>query len=378
MKHKGLYIVDESRFVESNWGPSTHILKGIKELEKYFDTQLFVLNVISLNNLQTEKKKNTIINKSIVRGTLSDLYKILISTRHTIKVLKQIKNQNIEFIYERAQYLSFSALLAARIYNIPHFYEKNWVEYMGIKQFYPSLLNFVAKYLEEVALRNSTHVFFIGNQNKFYSNLKENWSVVQNAADLNDFNKDKLLSKNDSESKIELCYVANLMDHHRFDVFLEALNILCSTYDFNKDVHLYLYGRNFDKWLDKVPSKIKVIYSGSIEKEKLVSTISKHHIGVISGGPSYSSFMKLYDYAAANLVVICPELENLQAVFSEECILYFKDTNSNSLAKKLKEIIADYQNHNKYAGNLHNYVLNNFTWEKIFQDKSKTILSHLK
>ena len=378
MKYKGLYIIDDSRFIESNWGPSTHILKGMKEMGKYFDIQLFVLNHITENKTRGNNKEKKNRNNNIIIGTLRDLYKILISLRHTIKVYKYLKSHKINFVYERSQYLSFSTLVATKLLKIPHFYEKNWVEYAGIKQFYPSLVNSVVKYLEEISLRNSTHIFFIGNQNKYYSGLKKNWSIVQNAADINDFNMELIQLKNNSVNAIEMCFVANLMDHHRFDIFLSALNILISKYDFNQEIHLYLYGRNFDDWLYKIPSKIKVTYCGSIEKEKLISKISKHHIGIISGGPSYSSFMKLYDYAAAKLIVICPELENLQSVFKNDCIIYFKNNNAESLAEIIYETIQNYNVYENYADNLYNHVLNNFTWEKIFSEKKMIISSYIK
>src|SRR5690606_33291491 len=129
----------------------------------------------------------------------------------------------------------------------------------------------------------------------------------------------------------------NLMPHHRFDILSEALQLL--DMDDRRKFRLHLIGFNFEPVLSGIPEDVDYIYYGPKEKEEIYQLLSKMNVALISGGPQYSSFMKLYDYAAVKLAVICPVLENIIQNFSKDEIVYFENENAADLANAIKKLI---------------------------------------
>lgn len=357
-------------------GSSTHIGIGIEQLEKYFE--VYPLSISGTNGSPASNKprsttKIATASRNKFIGVLRDLKALISNNIRFYTVYKEIKKINPDFIFERSEYLTFSGIIAARLLKIPHYYEANWVHYTGIRQFYSSHFNKIAKRLEELMYSLTTHVFFVGNQHLLLDLRKKNWSTIQNGV------KEEVIKKfTDHKNKLQsdvinVCVLASLMKHHRLDILIEALNQLKNS----SKIKLYFIGVNFDSFLPQIPSHINYEYLGALSKDRLYNVLATMNIAVISGGPFYSSFMKLYDYAAAKLAVICPELSNLIDVFSENEMLFFKDGSSSDLAKKMESLIEHPEKIKSYGNNIYYKVKSEFTWEKIFFNISTRIKNDL-
>lgn len=357
-------------------GSSTHIGIGIEQLEKYFEVYPLVISRSSETQAKNRsysapKSADTSRNKFI--GVLRDLKALIKNNIASYKVYQQIKRANPDFIFERSEYLSFAGIIAARMLKIPHYYEANWVHYAGIRQFYSSHFNKIAKWLEELMYSFSTHVFFVGNQHLLLNLRKRNWSTIQNGVGKEVVKKFEYHNNTLQSDVIKICVVASLMKHHRLDILIEALNQLKNS----SKIKLYFIGVNFDSFLPQIPSHINYEYLGALPKDKLYDILATMNIAVISGGPFYSSFMKLYDYATVKLAVICPDLSNLIDVFSEKEMLFFKDGSSRDLAKKMEFLIEHPEKIKSYGNNIYQKVKSEFTWEKIFFNISALIKNDL-
>ncbi len=344
-------------------GSSTHITIGIQQLAQYADVHPLIINTPSQSSGQrrTAPRASRFRNNRFI-GIFRDIKVLLKNNLRFFRIYKELKRVRPDFIFERSEYLSLVGVTCARLLRIPHFYEANWVHYQGVQQFYRSYFNKFAKKIEEMMYASSSHVFFVGNQNLLLSLKKDNWTIIQNGV------KKEVVDRfsehrNEIDGVVKICVLASLMKHHRLDILIKALAELKGNVRFK----LYFVGVNFESELLNIPERIEYEYLGPLPKEGLYDVLSKMNIAVISGGPFYSSFMKLYDYAAVKLAVICPNLSNLTNVFSDGEILFFEDQDYKDLRKKIEDLLANPDKINQYGDSLYMKVKEVFTWEQIFQ-----------
>ena len=370
-KLKGIYIIPDHKMLKPNFGPSEHIKVGLKELKKYFEIELLVLNEYNELNEEFNNKsitRNVGLENGII-GLFRDLKLLYLSNIKGKILYDRIKQLGeIDFIYERGQYLDFRGINISSKLGIPHFYEVNWLNFLGIKQFYTSWFNYFAQKLEENAYHKSTLNFFVGTQHKLIKISNEKVYTIQNGIE------EELIQrfsdhKNKIDTKIKICYVANLMPHHRFDILIGALN-KCN--NLNK-IELHLIGYYFENYKEKLPENLEVFYHGAIQKFKLPELLKSFNVGIVSGGPSYSSFMKIFEYAAFKMCVIAPDIDNLINIFSPNEILFFKTNKVDSLANAIETICSNKDQLCKYGENLFEKVKYKYTWELIYEDIAKQI-----
>lgn len=363
---RGVYLVPDPLMLKPDFGPSEHIRVGLRELQKYFDIEILVLGEYkpSLNGSVNSRSltKGVATTNGFV-GLLRDLKLLYKSNRHKEKLKKELSKRNVDFIYERGQYLDLRGVMAARELRINHFYEVNWLNFLGIKQFYLSWFNSLARSIEEWSYRKSTLSFFIGTQHRLIDIPLKKVHTIQNGIheELIENNRDH---KNIPAGKIKICYVANLMPHHRFDVFLKALKIA----QVEDKVELHMIGYHFEEFKKELPAGLINFMHGPVKKKDLPGYMRNCNVGLISGGPSYSSFMKLFEYAAFKMCVICPDLENICLMFSSDEIIYFNTDDPESLAIQLRKICSNHDLITSYGDNIYKKVKEHYTWERIYED----------
>lgn len=362
---KGIYLIPHGGNFSNKEGKiiigsSTHINKGIECLREYYDIHPYVINTVP-ETKGGEKGSKPILGK-VKFGSLRDIKAFLSNSSVFFRVFNMLKKERPDFIYERSEYLSYSGVIAARLLKIPHFYEANWIHYLGIQQFYDSRLNFFSRKIEEWMYNHSNHVFFVGNQHKLLTLKNSNYSVIQNGVDV-DIVSEYAQHENKVGDIVQVCVLASLMVHHRFDIFMESLKLINQ----KRKIKLHIIGVNFERQLETIPVEIDYTYHGPVAKKDLYHLLSTMNLAIISGGPFYSSFMKLYDYAAVKLGVICPALENIVDTFSEEEILYFDVDDAQSLAKRIDHVLNNPSLISQLGENLYQKVASQYTWQKIFE-----------
>lgn len=348
--------------MKPHFGPSEHIKAGLHELQKEFDIELVVLG-----EQQFTETKPAAASLTKGRGTkigfvglLRDLKLLYKSNRRAGKFVRELRGTDIDFIYERGQYLDLRGLTIAKRLGVPHFYEVNWLNFLGIRQFYKSWFNWVAKRIEEYSYKRSTLNFFIGTQHTLINIPIEKVFTIQNGIH-RDLVKRNEQHVNRIGSRVKICYVANLMPHHRFDIFLESL-----TTEISSLIELHLVGYNFEQFIDKLPDDMVYVLHGPMKKDRLPAIMELCNIGIISGGPSYSSFMKLFEYAAFKMCVVCPDLENIRLMFDASEIAYFKTDDARSLSDTLGSLCLQHQKIVEFGERIYSKVSSKYTWESIY------------
>lgn len=364
-KLKGIYLVPDPLMMKPHFGPSEHIKVGLDELKKEFEIDLMLGGEINQDAFTVTRQKSATRSKAVNNGfigMLRDLKLLMKSNISVFKLYRKIKKEKVDFIYERGQYLDFRGVIIAKVLGIKHFYEVNWLNFLGIRQFYTSWFNGIAKYLEELSYAWASINFFVGTQDRLIKIHPSKVCTIQNGIgeELITANRDLV---NKVDATIKICYVANLMPHHRFDVFLKCLPYLKHV----EQLELHLIGYNFEEHITSFPPHLKYIIHGPVKKEFLPELLSEFNIGLISGGPSYSSFMKLFEYAAFKLCVICPDLENITLMFDPGEILFFKDEEERSLAEQLNLVCSNPSLVPEYGNKIFTKVQDEYTWEAIYK-----------
>lgn len=373
----GYYIIPDQQMLRPNSGPSEHINTGLRYLKKSFDIEILATGEVyeqtDSSEQKSQKAQQVRFGKSGPVGILRDLKKLIKNHLHFRQYYKALKEKRPDFVYERAEYLNYNGIIASRILGIPHFYEVNWVFFREMKQYYYSWFNPIAKWLEEWAYNRTHRAFFVGNQNQFLKLKNQNWEVIQNGIPLDTMLKFES-RKHEIKDKIHCCVVAKLMPHHRFDILAEALSQMKHA----SSLHFHFIGYEFEEALKSLTEEVSYTYHGPVARHELPDQIAQYHLGVISGGEHYFSFMKLYEYAAVKHLVVCPELENLVNNFSESEILFFENTSSAALAEKLDYIVENPSCIQEYGDAIYEKVKQSFTWEAIFGNITEKISTHLK
>jgi glycosyltransferase involved in cell wall biosynthesis len=357
-------------------GSATHIRIGIEQLKNSFEVVPMVVGGKSSHDTAKSPARKDFTARPVdsrrLVGMMRDLKTLFVNHLRFFKVYRTLARERPDLVYERSEYLNLNGVIAARLLGIPHYYEANWVHYKGIEQFYLSFLNGMARRIEEWMYNNSRTVFFVGNQHQLLRLKKRNWKTIQNGVSAELVQQNALL-KNVPGHTLHLCVVASLMKHHRLELFIEALSKVNSP----ERLSIHLIGMNYDSFLAKIPGSINYKVYGPLTKNELYEVLSTMNLAVISGGPFYSSFMKLFEYAAFKLAVICPALQNLTNIFTEGEICFFDENDADELASKIDHFITDNIDITKFGERLYHKVSSQFTWEEIFSRISTEIAGDL-
>lgn len=365
------YVVTEKGCMDPTTGAYQHISVGIRELSKYFDLVSFLPETPKAAPLRKGTKAG-IAKRGKVYGALRDLRDFWRLTRDAWSVAKRVKQAGCSMAYVRVQSLSpVSALLKLR--GVKTFLEANGLQFESRKRRFESLLSFVYEPYERWIYRHATYVFFVGSYGDYWQLDPENWCNVENGIEDSAFKRE--LSPKASVPPLRVCLVARLVGHHRIDVLVEALARINPAY--RKCMELHLIGSGFDAVIDDLAECAHTVDHGHVARADLPELLQSMHLGLITGGPQYSSHMKLFDYAANGCLVVAPRTYHLERCFGGHGICFFDPEDSASLAKALQSQFADGQDRFKRCQTLRSLVYRKYTWTRIFEQKATIMLRHI-
>ncbi|MEZ4774549.1 MAG: glycosyltransferase family 4 protein [Bacteroidia bacterium] len=375
MTEKLVYVVSEPACLIPGTGAFRHIEAGREMLSRHFSVTFLPLCatpeiVQNSGATPSEALQVSALKQSFVWGTLKDIYILFRHHRNFIYWYKKLKSEKPEVIYERAAYLNFNALIAARLLKIRHIYEANGIQYLVAQTQYQSLLRPVMKLLEKWAYKKSDYTFFVGSWGDVLKMKKKNWENIENGIEASFADQFAAVNRHAGDI-IHVCFIGTLMPHHRMDVLTAAL----AKVQHKNRIHLHLVGKKFDSVVKEFAEKFAITTHGFLDRDQLAELLKTMDIGVIPGGFEYPSFMKLFEYGAAKLLVLAPRLYNLRQWFDESEILYFDTDNAQDLAKKIDNVVENPEKVNTYGEALYASIREKHTWEKIFEHKTQIIQS---
>ncbi|WP_282039408.1 glycosyltransferase family protein [Saccharicrinis aurantiacus] len=375
-KNKGIYLIQEPACLNPTSGAFQHIKMGLKHLGTaynlvpYLGTNTLDIAAIKAQKCTTNKQSTYVTKKSHwLKGSVKDLLALCKGIYAIIPLIKALRKKQAQFIYERTSYLNIAGLVAAKALGIPHFYEANGLQFQSKKKYYNSLFTHIARYIEKLQYKYSTHTFFIGSYGNYWQLKANNWTNSENGIE-KDLISDTIPSKL-NDGKIHLVFVGSLMQHHRPDILKAALLLLNPS-----KYHLHLVGSKLDNLhAELLANNVPVTHHGFIKRTELKKVIEKFHIGIIAGSPEYQSCMKLFDYALANCAIVAPNVDVLKTSFDKE--LCFFNGSATYMANKIELLMDNKTLMQQYAKAINDTVKTNYTWENIFANKKQVISNSL-
>lgn len=375
-KKKGLFVVEEFKNFSTNSGAYHHCIIGFDELSKYYDLTWYKKGTRG----KTESTKSThlkiipFLRRLGIIGTGKDFLKIIKELYQIPQKIVFLKKNKIEFVYQRANYLGFSWLVACKVLHISHFFEVNGIFSSDILKYRKSMLNKFISYIEKEMYSYTDMGFYVGGINEELGITGANVAIVQNGIDekyIDQANRHSEISKEQRFQTIsKVVFVGHIMEHHRLDLLMEAISKLNN----NNGYELHIIGKaNTNIDLEKSNS-IKTIIHGEVEHNELPGKLCYYDVGIIPFSKDYYSNMKLFLYAASRLIIILPRSKNFTRIFNDDEVLFFENLNVKDLALKIvkaknlsgkeKQIMAE---------KAFSKVKNNYTWQQIYAKQKEAM-----
>ncbi len=372
-KIRGCYVVTEAGCMAPESGAFMHISVGVRELGQHFNLEVLTppardFGYKTSPQVRCAKKTSTRKHENRLYGSLKDLGMLLSTSVYSSKLAIKLTRAKPDFVYVREAYLDPLPFFLYFL-GIPFFVEVNGLLFESRKQYFRSFLTPLVRAFERLVYKLADHVFFIGSYGHYWSLKSSNWSNTENGIDQQKFDQFPI-PKVASEGTLRICFLGHLMSHHSPEVFARALNQL------PEGIELHLIGSNLDRFRAEIKEDLKVVLHGFLRDPDLVNVLRKMDIGIIPGVTEYQSQMKLFDYGAARLAVLAPNVTHMRELFSGYIAL-FEPGDSESLTEQLLALANDRKKIAELGNMLHAKIHEEFLWSQIFAKKAWVIKSSL-
>ena len=182
-----------------------------------------------------------------------------------------------------------------------------------------------------------------------------------------DFSRFDFLDVKFEALNFNIVFIGSFLKWHKVECLVYAFKKLL---DENLPVSLQLigYGMEFAKiseLVNKLGLREKVYMPGFCDGQQLLDLKKKAHIGVMPGSNWYGAPNKVFEYAAAGLLVLAPATPTIDALFSEDSgLIFFEDGNSNEMYLNLKWAVSHWNEASQKAKTFQSYIQSQYSGEK--------------
>ena len=176
-------------------------------------------------------------------------------------------------------------------------------------------------------------------------------------------------------NKCVVGYVGSFQPWHNVELLVKAFSQLINEYP----IHLILIGdgqnlKSTIKLSHSLDISNHITFFGAVDHSRVPELISSFDISVLPGTNEYGHPMKLFEYAAAGVASIAPDLPPVREVIQNgETGLLFPPDDIKSLTILLKRLINDNELRNRLGEQARKRVTSGASWS----DRARTILSHI-
>ncbi len=289
-------------------------------------------------------------------------------------IKKFLNNKEIDFIYERYFFFSWSGAYLARRYNIPIILEVN--EISGIKRVRGQILVRLAKWLEKKTFKKVDAIIVVSNflkqqiekkgisSNKIY--------VIPNAVNSTEFTPDGVLNREITKKyglkdKIVLGFVGGFVKWHNLEFLVQVFKEIVS--EKKRSINLMLVGQGsekakIEKFVYDNQLNTYVNFIGNVAHKEVSIYIKLMDICIIPHSNEYRSPIKMFEYMAMGKAIVAPGLEPIEDIITNEVNgVLFRVGNKNSLKKCLLDLINNNQKRRRLGEEARNTVLAKYLWK---------------
>lgn len=299
-------------------------------------------------------------------------FPIIIPSRKTFKLLRQLKNENIDFFLIQMRFYSTSILGAvlAKKLKKPSFIVEHVTGYMTIDS---KFFNFLGKIYE-----NWVSCFVKKRVDAFYAVSKacalwlNNFKIEAKGIFYNGVNLDSIEIKNNralkNKDKINFIFAGRLIESKGINLLVEIFMDLQKNHD---NIFLTICGDgDLGEQLErKTKNNEKIKLTGQIEHKEVMSLLQSSDVVVI---PSYYPEglpTLILEAGACSCAVIATDMGGTSEIIeNSDYGILIKPNNREELKEELKDaivkLIMNDELREKLANNLHKKIILDFLWEK--------------
>ena len=292
-------------------------------------------------------------------------------------ILAILKNQNVDFIYDRYAYFNFAPTLAGKIMNIPVILEINIVT--DLKDTRELELSKLCRSIEQWIMENCQKIFVISDLLKnvlIKRGIEPDKVIVQpNGCDMNIKTVDlshiiKGPLKQKIERKIVICFLGRLLPWYKLENLIKIFSEIQQTCS---DTALMIIGDGPEKnsLLDVVTQynqQENVLFTGNVTHIEAMSLVGKSDICVIPATNEWTSPVKLFEYMGMGKPVIAPNIKSVSSIMSDGVHgKLFTPGDYNALKAHLLLVIQDQTLRENMGKKARGHIFNNYTWDHVAQ-----------
>jgi len=248
-------------------------------------------------------------------------YNILLYTN----LIKLIKKQRIDFIYERYALNTFATVMFGNKYNIPVILEVN--DATGIQRVRKHKAEFIAKRIESWIFNNCDSIVTISSTFEHILHNKgvpkEKISFVPNAVDPLVFDpnlyNDQVRAQLNLHGKVVIGFIGSFAKWHGVEMLLKVMPEIIKTIP---EAHFLLVGsgaclQDIKNMVEKMGMIEYATFPGKVPPEDVPNYLKAMDVGVIPDSNQYGSPMKLFEYMAMEVVPVAPNLPPILDVIED-------------------------------------------------------------
>lgn len=300
-------------------------------------------------------------------------------------LLKIIKKNKIEFIYERSAFFLFAGTAVAKYCNIPIIIEAN--EAVGIKRARKLYLSKIAKSIERYSFNRSHSIFTVSShlaelisQN---ANSGVNIYVTPNAIDPTRFGektkRDEIRQRFGLTEKLVLGFAGWFDWWDRLDMLIDIQKEL--TEEGYGDVATMLIGHgvmaeDLENQIQNLHIQGNVILTGPVSKNEVLDYIDALDIGVLPHSNDFGSPMIMFEMMALGKCVIAPVLGPITDVVTDmENGVLFTPLDKSMLKSKIIAMVNETSIRNAIGNTARKLVHQKHTWNHIAENILQSLCS---
>lgn len=320
---------------------------GIKKSleENGCDVKILSTGLVNNNSFKFYKKYNSKIDSKVTYCSIIDIKLLntiwsIFSTYFEINKINKIQKIDNIIFYNYKPEVAWSAWLANKILKIPLTveYEDGYYSTEGISPFKQKLFTVT----ESIVSKNIHSAILVTSKLKQRVNVKN--VVVRGIVDEKFMDYCRYKNIKEENNRIKVLYSGGIDKERGIEVLLKSLDYI------DEDFELIITGRGplENKVLKKNDKRISFL--GFIEYKKVKENIKNADILINCqlenhnfGNVSFPS--KIFEYMATRNLVISSCVSDIKE-FGKECFLFYENDNPVQLAKCIEEAIENIRNKN--------------------------------
>ena len=291
------------------------------------------------------------------------------------KLKRKVRNNNIDFIYERHAFYNLVGTIISKKFNIPLIVEVN--ELSGFERVRGQVLVKLAHKFDERIFKQATLIVVVSNllKEKIADMLgsDEKIIVVPNGVSKSWINStfsneelNYLAKQLDIINNKVIGFVGGLSHWHNFDFMIDVISDLLNIYP---DLILLIVGDGQLKdyiisLAQKRGIQNSVKTTGKIPHREIQKYIQLFDIALIPHSNQFRSPIKLFEYMGTGKAVVAPSTDPIRSVISNGIDgLLFESKNKKDIIKKLTLLLSDASLRRKFGKQAQICITEKYLWE---------------